>query len=38
VRPNFELNFEAQIHHGARRLGCIDRKACERRKRKRKVA
>jgi hypothetical protein len=30
------LNWEALVHHGAKRLECIDRKACERRKRKRK--
>lgn len=33
-RPHGELNYEAQIHHNARRLECIDRKACERRKRR----
>ena len=29
-----ELNYEAEIHHGATKLECIDMKACERRKRK----
>lgn len=33
--PNAALNYEARVHHNARRLECIDRQACERRKRKR---
>ena len=33
-RPADELNYEAQIHHNANKLECIDRKACERRKRR----
>lgn len=31
-----KLNYNAIIHHGASRLCCIDRKACERRKRKKR--
>ena len=31
-----ELNYEAMIHHGAVDLRCIDRKSCERAKRKNK--
>lgn len=33
-RPIGELNAEAITHHNAHKLECIDRKACERRKRK----
>ena len=29
-----ELNHEAMIHHKAKRLECINRKSCEKRKRK----
>ena len=29
-----ELNQEAVIHHGARKLECLDRKTCERKKRR----
>jgi len=36
-RPVRELNIEAMIHHGAARPECYDRKACERRRRKRGV-
>lgn len=32
--PASQLNNEARIHHGARELLCIDRRACERRARK----
>lgn len=35
-RPHGELNYEARTHHNARRLECIDRKACERRKRRKR--
>lgn len=31
-----ELNLEALIHHNARALECIDRKACSKRARRRK--
>lgn len=34
VLPPGKLNYEAMIHHGARKLECIDRKDCERAKRK----
>lgn len=33
LRPKGELNVEGSIHHGTP-LECLDRKACERRKRK----
>lgn len=33
-RPHDELNWEGNIHHGTK-VECIDRKACERRRRKR---
>lgn len=32
--PHGALNYEAAIHHGAGKIECIDRKACERRKRR----
>lgn len=32
-----QLNWEALIHHNARRLECLDRKACERRARKKRA-
>jgi hypothetical protein len=34
--PCGTLNVEAVIHHGARGVECIDRKACNRRRRKAK--
>lgn len=34
--PSNDLNYEAQIHHRAQQLECMDRKACGRRKRKNK--
>ena len=36
LRPTGELNIEAISHHNAHKIECIDRKACERRKRKAK--
>jgi hypothetical protein len=32
--PNGELNYEATIHHGAKKVICIDRQQCERRRRR----
>lgn len=33
-RAAFQLNYNARIHHDERLLKCIDRKSCERAKRK----
>jgi len=38
LRPENEINKEAQIHHNAQWPECIDRKACQSRVRKRKRA
>ena len=35
MRPTGELNIEATLHHNAHKVECIDRHACERRKRQR---
>ncbi len=35
-RPQNELNHEARIHHSARQVECVDRKACTRRARRKK--
>lgn len=35
ICPPARLNVEAIVHHGERELVCIDRKSCERRRRKR---
>ena len=32
--PRHSLNLEARIHHGARALECLDRRECERARRK----
>ncbi len=31
-KPNRELNYEATIHHGARKVVCLKRKPCTKRK------
>lgn len=36
-RPMSELNIEAKLHHGAQSTECIDRKSCDRRRRKRGI-
>lgn len=33
-RPASELNLEAVIHHGARAMECLDRRSCERARRR----
>lgn len=36
IVPVESLNFEARIHHGAREVVCLDRKACNRARKKAK--